>query len=311
MKKMIAILLTLLLLAAPGETGNLQAAPEGPYHGIALIGDPHLPGRNLASKEELIRTIGSWDDVERVVVLGDICKETGTAAEYSFAKKFFGRLGKPLRLIAGNHDYIYEDEMNSEGRKVQASPALRRKKLARFAETFGMRVYGEERLGGYLLVFLSPEDLETDHLTQLSEERMAWFKALLERHRDLPTIVFFHAPLRGTLKPYNERVDTPGFIAQPADRLAVLLRENPQLFLWVAGHMHVPATNESFSSPVNITEGRVTVIHNSDLERKRPWTNVLRLYPDRVVVRTYDHWQKSWRPDLERVIRPPVRPGPP
>ncbi|MHB9098165.1 MAG: metallophosphoesterase family protein [Syntrophales bacterium] len=310
MKKLIAILFTLLWIAAPGWTGADAAAPDRPYRAIALIGDPHLPGRNLPTKEELIRTIGGWNDIERVVVLGDICKETGTAQEYAFAKKFFSRLGKPIRLVAGNHDYIYEDEMNSEGRKMQASPAVRRKKLARFAETFGMKeVYGEERLGGYLLVYLSPDDLETDHLTQLSEDRISWLKALLGSHRDLPTIVFFHAPLAGTLKAYNERVDTPGFVAQPGERLRDLIRGNPQLFLWVAGHMHVPATNESYSAPVNLYEGRVTVIHNSDLERKRPWTNVLYLYPERVVVRTYDHWQKSWRPDLERTIRPPVRPG--
>ena len=62
--------------------------------------------------------------------------------------------------------------------------------------------------------------------------------------------------------------------------------------------------------PSIVYEGRVTVIHNSDLERKRPWTNVLYLYPERVVVRTYDHWQKSWRPDLERTIRPPARAPP-
>jgi len=310
MKKMIAILLALLGIAAPGWTGAQAAAPQRPYHGIALIGDPHLPGRNLPAKEDLIRTIDSWDDIERVVVLGDICKETGTAREYAFARGFFGRLGKPIRFIAGNHDYIYEDEMNSEGRKVLASPALRQKKLARFAETFGMKhLYGEERLGGYLLVYLSADDLETDHLTQLSEDQIAWLKALLERHRDLPTIVFFHAPLRGTLMAYNERVDTAGFIAQPADRLRDLIRGNPQLFLWAAGHLHVPATNESYSAPINLYENQVTVIHNSDLERKRPWTNVLYLYPGRVVVRTYDHWRKSWRPDLERQIRPPMRPG--
>jgi Icc protein len=310
MKKMIAILLALLWVIAPGWTGPESTAADRPYHGITLIGDPHLPGRNLPTKEEVIRTIGGWNDIERVVVLGDVCKETGTAQEYAIAKGFFGRLKKPIRLVAGTHDYIYQDELNIEDRKVTASPAVRRKKLARFAETFGMKqVYGEERLGNYLLVYLSTDDLESDHLTQLSEDRIVWLKAVLESHRDLPTIIFFHAPLAGTLKAYNERVNTPSFVAQPADRLRDLIRGNPQLFLWVAGHMHVPATNENYNAPVNLYEGQVTVIHNSDLERKRPWTNVLYLYPERVVVRTYDHWQKSWRPDLERTIRPPMQRG--
>ncbi|MFH1080672.1 MAG: metallophosphoesterase [Pseudomonadota bacterium] len=303
MIKMIPVLLALLWVLSPGWAEAAASVPDRPF-GIALIGDPHLPGKNLPTKEEVIRTIDGWDDIDRVVVLGDICKETGTAAEYAVAKKFFGSLHQPTRLIAGNHDYIYEDEMNSEGRKVKASPTIRRMKLARFAETFGMKaVYGEERLGNYLLIYLSTDDLETGHLAQLSEDRVAWLSAVLSRNRNLPTIIFFHAPLAGTLKTYNERVNTPSFVAQPAIRLHGLIRENPQIFLWVSGHLHVPATNESYSSPVNVYEKQVTVIHNADLERKRPWTNVLYLYPERVVVRTYDHWQKSWRPDLERTIR--------
>ena len=306
MKKIIPILLALLWIIFPGWTAS-SAPAQRPY-GIALIGDPHLPGKNLPFKKEVIRTINGWGDIDRVVVLGDICKETGTADEYAFAKQFFGRLRKPTRFIAGNHDIIYEDEADSEGRKVKASPATRRKKLARFAETFGMKeVFGTERIGDYLLVYLSPDDTETNLLVKLSEERVAWLAEKLAGHRDLPTIIFFHAPLAGTLEPYNDRTTTPSFVAQPEGRLGELLRANPQVFLWVAGHMHVPATNASYSSPVNVYDKRVTVIHNADLERKRPWTNVLYLYPEKVLVRTYEHWQKSWLPDLERTIRPPGR----
>jgi Icc protein len=307
MKRALPFLLALLWIIVPGSAGAAEQGTQRPY-GIALIGDPHLPGKNLPVKEEVIRTINGWDGIDRVVVLGDICKETGTAEEYAFAKKFFGRLRKPLRLVTGNHDTIYEDEADIEGRKVKASATTRRKKMARFAETFGMReVYGTERLGNYLLVYLSPDDLETNLLAKLSEKRVAWLAGKLAGHRDLPTIIFFHAPLAGTLEPYNERTNTPSFVAQPEGRLAELLRANPQVFLWVAGHLHVPATNASYSSPVNVYDRRVTVIHNADLERKRPWTNVLYLYPEKVLVRTYEHWQKSWLPDLERTIRLPGR----
>jgi Icc protein len=308
MKKSLSILLLLLWIFSPGLAGSATAPGEQRPYGIALIGDPHLPGKNLPAKEEVIRTINGWSEIDRVVVLGDICKETGTAEEYAFAKVFFSRLRKPLRLVAGNHDFIYEDDADSEGRKVRASAATRRKKLALFAETFGTKeVYGAEQLGNYLLVYLSPDDLETDLLVKLSAERITWLARELAGHRDLPTIIFYHAPLAGTLTPYNERVNAPSFIAQPADRLGELLRANPQVLLWVAGHMHVPATNESYSSPVNVYEKRVTVIHNTDLERKRPWTNVLYLYPEKILVRTYDHGQKSWLPDMERTIRPPVQ----
>jgi 3',5'-cyclic-AMP phosphodiesterase len=307
MKKTLSILLALLWILAPGPADAAGSAGERPF-GIVLIGDPHLPGKNLQAKEEVIRAINGWGDIDRVVVLGDICKETGTVEEYALAKQFFSRLRKPLRLVAGNHDIIYEDQSDADGRKVKASAATRRKKLARFTETFGMQeAYGSERLGNYLLVYLSPDDLETNLLVQLSEERLAWLARELAGHRNIPTIIFFHAPLAGTLMPFNERVNTPSFIAQPAGHIGELLRENPQVFLWAAGHMHVPATNESYNSPVNVYEKRVTVIHNADLERKRPWTNVLYLYPEKVFVRTYDYWLKSWLPDMERTIRPPGR----
>ena len=225
--------------------------------GIALIGDPHLPGSNVPVKEALLRTIDGWDDIDRVVVLGDICKETGTPAEYAFAKKFFAGLHKPTRFIVGNHDFIYDDETTVEGRKVRALAAGRRAKLDRFAETFGMkRIYGAEKLGSYRLVYLSTDHPESGHLAEISDEQFAWLKEELAGHRDEPTIVFFHAPLAGTLKTYNNHANTPSFVAQPAGPLHDLIRENRQLFLWVAGHMHVPATNESYSSRSTSTKTR-------------------------------------------------------
>ena len=305
LKTIFSVLLAFLWIFCFGLYIAVASAAEKPF-GIALLGDPHLPGKELLAKENLLRTINSWEDIDRVVALGDICKETGTASEYAAAKEFFSRLQKPLRLVAGNHDYIYEDETNNAGRKVKASPTVRRLKLARFAETFGLKeTYGSELIGNYLLVYLSTDDLESGHLAKLSEERVAWLAALLASHRNLPTIVFFHAPLAGTLKTYNENTNTPSFVAQPTIRLYDLIRENPQLFLWVAGHLHVPATNENYSSPINVYEKQVTVIHNTDLERKNPWTNVLYLYPEKVIVRTYDHGRKNWRPDLERTVHAP------
>jgi 3',5'-cyclic AMP phosphodiesterase CpdA len=304
-KTALPVLFVFLWIFCPGLHISETAAADRPF-GIALLGDPHLPGKELSTKDNILRTINGWDDIDRVVVLGDICKETGTASEYAAAKEFFSRLQKPLRLVAGNHDYIYEDETNSTGRRVKGSPTARRSKLARFAETFGLKeTYGSEVMGNYLLVYLSTDNLESNHLAKLSEERVAWLASLLASHKNLPTIVFFHAPLAGTLKTYNENTNSPSFIAQPTIRLYELIRENPQLFLWVAGHLHVPATNENYSSPINVYEKQVTVIHNADLERKNPWTNVLNLYPDKVIVRTYDHGQKNWRTDLERTVLPP------
>jgi Icc protein len=298
----------LLWMLLPGSPLSPAAAQEKEYYGVALIGDPHLPGRDLPNKVSALRTIDGWTDIDRVVVLGDICKETGTPAEYTAAKEFFSRLQKPARFVAGNHDYIYADERDLSGRRVKALPDARRVNLERFTETFGLSgVYGSERLGGYLMIYLSTDDLDSAHLTQISDGQFAWLRKKLSRNRTIPTLIFFHAPLAGTLYQYNEQANTPSFIAQPAGRLHSLIRENPQIFLWASGHMHVPATSEGFSAPVNLYQGRAINIHNPDLERRTIWTNVLHLYPDRVVIRTWDHPRAAWLDGLERTIPIPYK----
>jgi 3',5'-cyclic-AMP phosphodiesterase len=292
------------LLLLTGSLLSPAAAQEKAYYGVGLIGDPHLPGKNLPDKISALQTFDGWPDIDRVVVLGDICKESGTPEEYAAAKAFFGLLRKPARFIAGNHDYIYGDEKNSLGNRVKALPNTRRAKLERFTETFGLsNVYGSERLGGYLMVYLSTDDLDSAHLTQISDGQFAWLQKRLAENKTVPTIIFFHGPLAGTLYKYNEQANSPSFIAQPAGRLHNLILENKQIFLWISGHMHVPATSESFNAPVNLYEGRVMNIHNPDMERKKIWTNVLHLYPDRVVIRTWDHAKADWLDGLQRTIR--------
>lgn len=306
-KKILIGLCALLWMLLPGGLPS-PAAQEKEYYGVALIGDPHLPGRDLPNKVSALRTINGWTDIDRVVVLGDICKETGTPAEYAAAKEFFIRLQKPARFVAGNHDYIYADERDLSGRRVKAPSDVRRMKLDRFTETFGLSgVYSSERLGGYLMIYLSIDDLDSTLLTNISDGQFAWLRKKLAKNRTIPTLIFFHAPLAGTLYQYNEQANTPSFIAQPAGRLHKLIIENPQIFLWVSGHMHVPATSENFNAPVNLYQGRVTNIHNPDLERRTIWTNVLHLYPDRVVIRTWDHAKGGWLDGPERMIHPPDR----
>ena len=66
MKKILPILLALFWILSPGLAD--AEAPDGqrPYN-IAVIGDPHLPGKELPTKEEVIRTINGWNDVPKQV----------------------------------------------------------------------------------------------------------------------------------------------------------------------------------------------------------------------------------------------------
>ena len=44
-------------------------------------------------------------------------------------------------------------------------------------------------------------------------------------------IVFFHAPLEEALDSYNDKVNTPNYVAQSAAAIRTLLASNPQVIM--------------------------------------------------------------------------------
>jgi 3',5'-cyclic-AMP phosphodiesterase len=172
---------------------------------------------------------------------------------------------------------------------------------------FGLpEVYYSKRMGDHLLIFLSPDHLKSENLTELSDRELAWLRSELEQNQKTPTIIFFHGPLKDTLRNYTKYINTPVRIAMPSDILHDILMKNPQVFLWVSGHTHTPPTEESFAAPVNVYEKRITNIHNTDMNRATIWTNSLYLYSDKVVVKTYNHKKGVWLREFERTITVPV-----
>ena len=253
-----------------------------------------------------------------VVLLGDICEHFGTVEEYAYAKKFLSQLNKPFSPVVGNHEYIYED--NVPGKYVKASYSSRKKKLQRFRETFSLQeVFYSKRVEFYLLIFLSTDGLYSNYLAEISGKQIEWLQSELGKNRDIPTIIFFHSPLKGTLMGSNEPVGDDNFIAQPHRKIHKIISENPQIFLWVSGHTHIAPTNANFNHKVNIYENRVTNIHNCDMDGRSflsetdtkgkghtsIWTNSLFLYPDQVAIKTYDHKKDNWLENLNREIRLP------
>lgn len=301
-------LLALLLLVAAALVAFTGRCPEQAARDsvhLVVLGDPHLPGKHLAHKEQVRHTINSWRDVDLVVAVGDICDEYGTPDEYRQARSYFARLNKPLALITGNHDYIYETPSwpGGGGYKL-ATRAVQEEKLALFRHTFRLSTLSHSRLvGGYLLIFLSAD--HERYPAGVSEAQMTWLRAELAGNSGMPTIIFFHGPLQGTQHPFRHYINRPTAMAQPVEALHQLIITHPQIFLWISGHTHTPATEESYAAPINLYAGQVTNIHNADMKRDTIWTNSLFLHADRVVVRTYNHRQGAWMPELERTVIPP------
>ncbi len=299
----ILAVLAALLLGAPAYL--LAAGDQTPYQ-LVVLGDPHIPGKFLAEKAAVIRTINSWPDVKLVVAVGDICQDLGTEKEYAAAAQFFRNLAKPFVPIPGNHDFIYDDSKTLDGKRIKNTAAEKANKLARFQKTFGLpALYHSKLIDNYLLIFLATDDVQSDQLTRISQKQLGWLRSELNRNKKINTIIFFHGPLYGTLSSYNNYANSNDFIAQPQDDIRELLRQNPQVFLWVCGHMHVPATSKDFRSSINVYENKVDTLHNSDMNRETIWTNSLFLFHDKVIIKTYNHRLGAWLPELEKILVPP------
>jgi len=294
-------------LLLPWGVTHLSANERDSHH-LVILGDPHIPGKYVAEKEKVISTINSWDDADMVVAVGDICEDLGTREEYDAVRQFFARLNKPFYPVTGNHDYLYEDQRSFKGTRVKASSSINKEKLRRFKEIFSLPdLKYSKKVGPYLLIFLSVDDLRSNFLAEISEGTLDWLRSELARHKTDPTIIFFHAPLQGTLLDYNANANRPNFVAQPEKKIRQLILQNSQVFLWLSGHTHTPATNESYASDINLYEKQVTNIHNCDMNRETIWTNSLYLFPDKVVVKTFEHKKGAWMDNLQRTLIRPAK----
>lgn len=295
------VLLALIVLCGCGS-GHPPAASTGAPAHLVVLGDPHLPGNNLAAKRAVLARINSWRDVALVVAVGDLTERYGTESEYAAAADYFRNLRHPLAPIVGNHDYFFQTPYPLAARGYVRAPfVFQQAKLTKFRQTFGLdQHYYKLEIDGYLLLFLS-----TDHDrfgTGISEAQLAWLRNQLFRHRNQPTIIFAHPPLQGTQTRFRHYVNRPNAVIQPAAWMHMLLITNPQVFLWVSGHTHTPPTETSYASFINIYADRIVNIHNNSMKRDTIWSNSLYLYPDRVQVRTFNHRENRWQAEFDRTI---------
>ena len=243
------------------------------HHQIVVLSDTHIPGNNLPVKERALQTVNSWNDVDMVAVTGDIVSTGGAPEEFAAAKSFFGKLNKPLRVVGGNHDYIYPDNYPrnpaTNHTLKEASPEKQGTKLGFFKKTWGlMEISYSERIGNYLLVFLTPEHLASNNYSEMTDRPLEWFGARNWSESKVCPQSSSPCPLQRDLQESSEsqKATTPdSYNAEPAKQIREILLKNKQVFLWVSGHLHLAPPSKSFASAINLYEKQVWVVHNADM----------------------------------------------
>ncbi len=275
---------------------------------MALIADAHISEETYEAKRKVIEMLDGWSDIDSVAILGDSCLARGTEKEYQLAKKFFENLKLQKYFITGNHEFYHKDSEHGAVKTAADLSVLRALKLERFKKAFDLpSLYYFRKFGNYLFIFLSVDSLDSKYLTTLSETQLKWFSQVLADNKDMPTVVLCHAPLSGTFTVSAKTKDVNNSVIQPADKIKVIIRQNPQIFMWVAGHKHIKAVSKDYASPLNLYENQVICLHNSSLYDKKAvknncWINTLTLSENYVLVKTYDYKNQKWLYDLERKI---------
>ena len=268
---------------------------------IAVLSDLHVRDDNYDMLMLAIKAINSLPDIYAVAITGDLCRKIGSPAEYSHVIHALSRLSVPVLAVPGNHDVRYRDHFSKGNKKLLAGPAEKKAKLERFRKAFKLRSLRYTRkIGGHLLVFLPNDELVGKLMVQISNETLEFLRKTLKENRDLPTIVFCHAPLKGSY--VKERgLPLPHTIAQPAGKIQNILDHNPQVFLWVAGHLHMAPGSKDYFAKANKV-GKVTVINVPAIMPHSSWVHTIKLSPEKAVVRTYNPKTKKYVKKYDRVF---------
>lgn len=277
----------------PADTTGTGAGKEGESgekesFTLALLADVHASPDNAEGLARIIAAVNRLAP-DAVGVLGDLSYKIGCAAELGRAYVALEPLRMKRYIIPGNHDVRSSDKLDEDGEKVVATPAERKMKLERFAKAFGNKDnFMTVKRAGHLLVFLPIDALKAKSIVAISEGSLKRLRKALAENRDLPTAIFCHAPMLGSVKKAGKSLGPVHGFAQPNDELRAILKENRQVYLWVSGHLHISPDAPDFHEVKVNTVAGVHNIHCPGLKKNPRYFNVIRFDPKGCLVRTYD-----------------------
>ncbi len=269
---------------------------------LAVMADLHARPESLPMLQKAISRVNSLKDIYALAIVGDLCRQLGTSEEYEVLGRGLKGLTVPAYAVPGNHDILYKDNLVG-GEKKRGTPSEKKAKQEVFKRTLNLKsLFYSRKAGGHLLVFLPNDALSAIPCSMPSDEALDFLRETLRKNRDLPTIIFSHAPLAGS---YGDKKTMPPLQAnaQPAGKLKRILKANPQVYLWFAGHLHITPTQKYFNFAGNKV-GKVTVIHVPPIQIHSAWFHAVSLSPRGAVIRTMDVKTGRYLKKHTRVFRP-------
>ena len=220
----------------------------------------------------------------------------------------------PYSLVTGNHDLEGFDDFATDAEN-----------LAAWREQFKQHHHWAVRAGPYLLVGLSTvrfrEAPGSCHEVYVDPQQLAWFEQTLAANRDVPTIVFSHAPPMGSGLRVLQAVHVKNRCAwlnhgEKPQRFAEISAFNPQIKLWFSGHFHLSHDyRDSVSIKGECAFVQVGVIGATSSRDGRRHSRLLRANAEGYQLFTVDHAAGgALRLDLARLFdnsQPPVLTPPP
>ena len=196
---------------------------------LGMFGELVDTSKTLEKAIKLLNALAPQPDV--VLATGDLTDD-GTKEQYSQFLEIIAPLNAPLLPLPGNHD-DYSEFINAFSSTLPDE--IPKNHCSYVIDNFPVRLIALDT------------SLPGQHDALFSEDHELWLSQVLEQEKDKPTLIFTHFP------PFETGInfmDISGL--KSADRLEKIIRNNPQVKLVVAGHVHRPIQTSFASTMISV-----------------------------------------------------------
>ena len=196
---------------------------------LGMFGELVDTSKTLEKAIKLLNALDPQPDV--VLATGDLTDD-GTKEQYSQFLEIIAPLNAPLLPLPGNHD-DYSEFINAFSSTLPDE--IPKNHCSYVIDNFPVRLIALDT------------SLPGQHDALFSEDHELWRSQVLEQEKDKPTLIFTHFP------PFETGInfmDISGL--KSADRLEKIIRNNPQVKLVVAGHVHRPIQTSFASTMISV-----------------------------------------------------------